>query len=87
MLYFVGILVFVFCNVTGNSTEAGRTDLREGSLTELFRSESVDVIVELRNDLDATLQRIRSERHIRSQFLSVRSESAGPHVTVRARIQ
>jgi hypothetical protein len=31
MLYFVGILVFVFCNVTGNSAEAGRTDLREDS--------------------------------------------------------
>jgi hypothetical protein len=70
MRYFVGMLVFVFCNVTGNSTEAGRTDLREDSLIELPR-------VELRNDLDATLQRIRSERHIRSQFLSVRGESAG----------
>ena len=51
MRYFVGILVFVFCKVTGNSTEAGRTDLRAGSLIEGFRSESVDAIVELRDYL------------------------------------
>jgi hypothetical protein len=52
MRYFVGILVFVFCNVIGNSTEAGRTDLRE----EPFRSQSVDAIVELRDDLDVMLR-------------------------------
>ena len=51
MRYFVRILVFVFCNVTGNSTEAGRTDLREDSLIELFRSQSVDAIVELHGDI------------------------------------
>ena len=33
---------------------------------------SFDAIIDLRDELDTKLQQIRSERHIRSQFLSVR---------------
>jgi hypothetical protein len=52
---------------------------------------SFDAIVELRDDLDATLQRIRSNRHIRSSvFRCPRcghvGEGAEPHVSVRAMI-
>jgi hypothetical protein len=52
---------------------------------------SFDAIVELRDTLDATLQRIRSERHIHSPvFRCPRcgqvGEGAGLHVSVRAMI-
>ena len=52
---------------------------------------SFDAFVELCDDLDATLQRLRSERHIRSPvFRCPRcghfGEGAEPHVSVRAMI-
>ncbi len=52
---------------------------------------SFDAIVELRDDLDATLQRVRSERQIRSPLLKCArcghvGEGAEPHVSVRAMI-
>ena len=54
-------------------------------------SMSFDAIVELRDDLDATLQRIRSERHIRSPVFRCPQcgqvgKGAEPHVSVRAMI-
>jgi hypothetical protein len=52
---------------------------------------SFDAIVELRDDLDASLQRIRSERHIRCPVFRCPlcghvGEGAEPHVSVRAMI-
>ncbi len=52
---------------------------------------SFDAIVELRDNLDAMLQRIRSERHIRPPILRCPrcghvGEGAEPHVSVRAMI-
>ena len=52
---------------------------------------SLDAIVELRDDLDAMLQRIRSERRIRSAVFRCSrcgyvGEGADPHVSVRAMI-
>lgn len=52
---------------------------------------SFDAMVELRDDLDAMLQRIRSERHIRPPFLKCPhcgqiGEGAAPHVSTRAMI-
>lgn len=52
---------------------------------------SFDAIVALRDDLDATLQRIRSEGHIRPPVLRCPQcghvgEGAEPHVSVRAMI-
>jgi len=52
---------------------------------------SFDAIVELRDEMDATLQRIRTERKIRSPvFRCPRCEYVGPgaepHVSVRAMI-
>jgi hypothetical protein len=52
---------------------------------------SFDAIVELRDDLDAMLQRIRSERHIRPPVFKCphcghRGEGAAPHVSTRAMI-
>ena len=50
-----------------------------------------DAIVELRDDFDAMLQRIRSERHIRSPIFRCPKcghvgEGAAPHVSVRVMI-
>jgi hypothetical protein len=52
---------------------------------------SHDSLVGLRDDLDAMLQRIRSERHIRRAVFRCREcghvgEGAEPHVSVRAMI-
>ena len=52
---------------------------------------SSDALVDLRDDLDAMLQRIRSERHIRPPVLRCPrcghvGEGAEPHVSVRAMI-
>ena len=52
---------------------------------------SLDAIVELRDDLDAMLQRIRSERRIRSAVFRCSccgyvGEGADPRVSVRAMI-
>lgn len=52
---------------------------------------SFEAIVELRNDLDAMLQQIRSERHIRPAVFRCPQcghvgEGAQPHVSVRAMI-
>src|SRR5260370_8100421 len=49
---------------------------------------SFDAIVELRDDLDATLQRLRSQRHIRPPVFTCPrsghvSEAAEPHISVR----
>ena len=43
-------------------------------------------MVELRDDLDATLQRMRSERHICPPVFGVQGEGAEPQVSVRAMI-
>jgi hypothetical protein len=50
---------------------------------------SFDAIIELRDDLDGMLQRIRSERHIHSPVFRCPhcghvGEGADPHVSVRA---
>lgn len=50
---------------------------------------SLDALVELRDDLDAMLQQIRSERHIRTPVMKCPrcgyvGEGAPPHVSVRA---
>jgi hypothetical protein len=50
---------------------------------------SFEARVELRDDLDAMLQRIRSERRLRAPVLQCPrcghiGESAGPHVSIRA---
>ena len=52
---------------------------------------SFEAIVKLRDDLDAMLQRIRSERHIRPPVFKCPKcghvgEGAEPHVSVRAMI-
>jgi len=52
---------------------------------------SFDAIVKMRDDLDAMLQRIRSERHIRPPVFKCPKcghvgEGADPHVSVRAMI-
>jgi hypothetical protein len=52
---------------------------------------SFDAIVELRDELDAMLQQIRSERHIRPPVFKCPKcghvgEGADPHVSVRAMI-
>ena len=52
---------------------------------------SCDALIELRDELDAQLQRIRSERPIRSPILKCPccghvGEGADPHVSVRAMI-
>jgi hypothetical protein len=52
---------------------------------------SFEAIIELRHELDATLQRIRSEGHIHSSILKCpccghMGEGAEPHVSVRAMI-
>jgi hypothetical protein len=52
---------------------------------------SCEGLIELRNELDAQLQRIRSERHIHSPLLRCPccghvGEAADPHVSVRALI-
>jgi len=63
-------------------------------MVETLRSEwhhgmSFEATVELRDELDAMLQRIRSERHIRSPVFKCPhcghvGEGAQPHVSVRA---
>jgi hypothetical protein len=65
-------------------------------MIESLRSEwqqglSFEAIVKLRDDLDAMLQRIRSERHIRPPVLKCPKcghvgEGAEPHVSVRGMI-
>ena len=52
---------------------------------------SFDALIELRDDLDAMLQRIRSQRHIRRPLFRCPQcghvgEGAEPHVSVRAMI-
>jgi hypothetical protein len=52
---------------------------------------SCDALIELRDELEAQLQRIRLERHIRSPILKCPccghvGEGADPHVSVRAMI-
>jgi hypothetical protein len=52
---------------------------------------SFDAIIELRDELDAMLHRIRSERHIRRPVIRCPhcghvGEAAEPHVSVRAMI-
>ena len=52
---------------------------------------SCDALIELRDDLDAMLQRIRSDRHIRPAVFRCPEcghvgEGAEPHVSVRAMI-
>ena len=52
---------------------------------------SCDALIELRDDLDAMLQRIRSDRHIRPAVFRCPEcghvgEGAKPHVSVRAMI-
>jgi hypothetical protein len=52
---------------------------------------SCDVLIELRDDLDAMLQRIRADRHIRLAVFRCSEcghvgEGAAPHVSVRAMI-
>ena len=79
---------------TSSSTDDQRIGLAE--MIENLRSHwregmSVDAIIDLRDDLDAMLQRIRSERHIRPPVLRCQrcghvGEGADPHVSVRAMI-
>lgn len=59
--------------------------------TQWHQSMSFDAIVELRDDLEAMLQRIRSERRIRPAVFRCpqcghAGEGAEPHVSVRAMI-
>ena len=59
--------------------------------SEWHQGMSLDAIVELRDDLDAMLQRIRSERRIRSAVFRCSrcgyvGEGADPRVSVRAMI-
>jgi hypothetical protein len=63
-------------------------------MVETLRSEwrrgmSFEAIIELRDELDAMLQRIRSERHIRTPVVKCPEcgyvgEGGQPHVSVRA---
>jgi len=55
------------------------------------QSMSCDALIKLRDELDAQLQRIRTERHIRSPIFSCPccgqvGEGADPHISVRAMI-
>jgi len=75
----------------GDAQRVWFPEMIERLRTQWHQGMSFDAIVELRDDLDATLQRIRSERHIRSPvFWCPRcghvGEGADPHVRVRAMI-
>ena len=59
--------------------------------SQWHRGMSFEALVEMRDELDATLQRIRSERQIRSPLLRCPrcgrvGRGAEPHVSVRAMI-
>jgi hypothetical protein len=76
---------------SGDAQRVWFQEMIERLRSQWHRGMSFDAIVELRNELDATLQRIRSERQIRSPLLKCPrcghvGEAAEPHVSVRAMI-
>src|SRR5215467_12101699 len=75
----------------GDAQRVWCQEMIERLCSQWHRGMSFEAIVELRNKLDATLQRIRSERQIRSPLLKCPrcghvGEAAEPHVSVRVMI-
>ena len=75
----------------GDAQRVWFQEMIERLRSQWHRGISFEAIVELPNELDATLQRIRSERQIRSPLLKCPrcghvGEGAEPHVGIRAMI-
>jgi hypothetical protein len=73
MRYSVGILVFVFCNATGNSTEQAKRVEPESTQASNLR----DDLTRRFNEFDPSDTSVR-------RFLVVRDEGTEPDVSVRA---
>ena len=75
----------------GDAQRVWFTEMIESLRSQWRQGLSFEAIVKLRDDLDAMLQRIRSERHIRPPVCKCPKcgyvgEGAEPHVSVRAMI-
>ncbi len=75
----------------GDAQRVWFTEMIESLRSQWRQGLSFEAIVKLRDDLDAMLQRIRSERHIRPPVFKCPKcghvgEGAEPHVSVRAMI-
>ena len=76
---------------SGDAQKVWFPEIIERLRAQWHQGMSFDAIVELRDELDAMLQRIRSERHIHSPVLRCPRckhvhEGAEPHASVRAMI-
>jgi len=75
----------------GDAQRVWFPEMIERLRSQWHRGMSFDALVELRDDLDAMLQRIQSDRHIRPAVFRCPEcghvgEGAEPHVSVRAMI-
>jgi hypothetical protein len=57
----------------GDAQRVWFPEMIEGLRVRWHRGMSYDALIELRDELDAQLQRIRSVRHIHPRFLNVRA--------------
>ena len=75
----------------GDAQRVWFPEMIERLRSQWHRGMSCDALIELRDDLDAMLQQIRSDRHIRPPVFTCPEcghvgEGAEPHVSVRAMI-